>query len=179
MQENEQSQNLSIENIDEIVDESLYYRTFFNKDPDYYIERYEKITAGQNVVFNGYAFFFGFLWLAYRKMYVEILALIAIMATIDCIFIFALEIDNSGLDRVINIIWAVTIGCFANLFYIMKAKRTIQKAKEAYNNTGDQLDYIEKTGGVSVIAPIVTGIFFIGLMVGGLLLSEYAESFYY
>lgn len=178
MLENEHNKETSLEDIDEIIGEKLYYKTFFKKDADYYEERLEKIKAGQSVYFNPYAFFLGFLWLAYRKMYMEILVLIGAMAAIDCTLYFIFSIDNPSLDRIINIIWAITIGCFANLFYMKKADRIIEKAKTTYNNTSDQLDYIEKAGGVSSIAPVIVIIFFIVIIFGIVIVSDYIESSY-
>ena len=42
---------------------------------------------------------------------------------------FALEIDNSGQERALNMLWAIAIGFCANIFYFKKATRTINQAK--------------------------------------------------
>ncbi|MDR1505294.1 MAG: DUF2628 domain-containing protein [Prevotella sp.] len=165
--------------LDDIIDDKLYYRTFFGKDPDYYEERYEKMLAGSATVFNAYAFFLGFFWLAYRKMYVEIAALVGIMVVIECIMIFALGIDDPSIDRVTNFIWAIIIGLYANTFYFKKAERTVRQAKEMYANTGDQLDYVEKEGGVSAIGPWIVGAVFVAIVIGTMLLYDYLAVYDY
>ncbi len=165
--------------LDDIVDDNMFYRTYFGKSSDYYAERYEKISAGETVIFNSYAFFLGFFWLAYRKMYVELVGIMLVVAIMDTLLLFVLEIDNPSLDRILNIIWAGIMGSFANYFYIRKAKRVVETAKNTYTNTSDQLDYLEKEGGVSYIGPVIVGVFSIILIFGFIALSEYMNGLYY
>lgn len=170
MLQNTQEQNSLL---DDIVEDTMYYRTFFGKDADYYEERRERLLAGTATVFNPYAFFLGFFWMAYRKMYLELIVLTVVMGLIECLLLFVFDVDNPTLDRMLNLFWAIGIGVFANTFYLKKATRTVDKAKQMYAGTGDQLDYLEKEGGTSAIGPLVIGIIFVAMVVGSILLETY------
>ncbi|MBK5722054.1 DUF2628 domain-containing protein [Dysgonomonas sp. Marseille-P4677] len=165
--------------LDDIIEDTMYYRTFFGNESSYYEERRERLLAGSSTVFNPYAFFLGFFWMAYRKMYVEILVLAAVTTIIECLIYFAFEIDNPSVDRVVNLVWAIIVGLYANTFYIKKATRTIEQAKEMYANTSDQLDYVEKQGGTSAIGPVIVGIVIAVIFFGLIFLEDYTTNFNY
>ncbi len=176
MQPNTQEQDSLF---DDIVEDTMYYRTFFGREADYYGERRLRMQAGATTVFNPFAFFLGFFWMAYRKMYVELLVLAAITIAIESLLSFALEIDNSGQERALNMLWAIAIGFCANIFYFKKATRTINQAKGMYVNTGDQLDYVEKQGGTSVISVVIVGIVLLIIVLGSIFLEEYLNGYEY
>lgn len=161
-------------NLDDIIEDSLYYQTFFGESSDYYEERYNRFeTAGEKFIFNPYAFFLGFFWLSYRKMYIEIVIILLITLTIESLLIFVLDIDNPSLDRAFNILWMVIIGGGANHLYFKKAKKTVIKAKEMYVNTGEQLDYLEREGGTSYVGPVIVGVLSFAVFIGSIFLYEY------
>lgn len=163
--------------LDDIVEDTIYYRTFFGKASDYYEERRERLLAGSATVFNPYAFFLGFFWMAYRKMHIELLVLVAITIVFECLLLFVFNIDNPAVDRVVNLAWGITVGLYANTFYFKKGTRTIEQAKEMYANTGDRLDYVENQGGTSAIGPIIVGIVLAAVVVGSMLLEDYLSNY--
>ena len=165
--------------LDDIIEDSLYYKTFFGRSSDYYEERYDRFCTGESVTFNPYAFFLGVFWLSYRKMYIELIIWFLIVTVIESILFFAIDIDNPSLDRLFNLFWLGIIGCSANYFYFIKARRTVSKAKEMYANTGEQLDYLEREGGTSYIGPVIVGFILSAFFVGMIVLNEYIESIYY
>jgi len=166
--------------LDDAIGESIYYKTFFNKSANYYEERYNRfINGGEKFIFNPYAFFLGFFWLSYRKMYIEMIVLFLILIVIECTLFLGFDIDSTSFENLLKILCALTIGGSANYFYFKRAKRTVDQAKEMYANMGDQLDYIERKGGTSYISPIIFGVLLFILIIGLIALDEYIGTPYY
>lgn len=166
--------------LDDIVDDEIYYRSFFGeKQADYYIERLRRIENGEVALFNVFAFFFSSLWMAYRKMYLELLILLLILMLTEVFWYFVFGIDNSGFDKITNLLWSLVIGGFANYFYMKKARRTVTKAKETYTSLNDRLDYIKRIGGTSILSLSLFILFFIVLVLLVLFLEDYAMNSYY
>lgn len=164
MQEEENIEKYS--ELEDIINDDIYYETYFGTDTEYYMKRSKKILNGKLFVFNFYAFFFGSLWLLYRKMYVEAVVFLLITIALDVFNYFVFDSDKIT-QWIIKITWSIILGCYANIYYIKKTQRMVERAKEAYSNTSERLDYLEKEGGVSLIAPaILIGIMVILTIVG-------------
>lgn len=162
--------------LDNIIEDRIYYSTFFGKSVEYYQDRYERFSEGTKATFNPYAFVFGAFWIAYRKMYVELIIFMLAIIALQTILIVTvnLEIGWSG-----KLLFAGIVGGCANYFYFKKATRTVTKAKEMYANITDQLDYIKKEGGVSYVSVIVLGIIIILFFIGLLFSEDYLNTLYF
>jgi len=162
--------------LDSIFEEGIYHKTFFGKDAAYYEKIYKRMLAGESIIFNPYAFLLSVFWMAYRKMYVE---LVVFILGIGFLNNFVLIVMGLYTYKWIALMAVVFAGCYANIFYMKKAERTIKRARETYNNTKEQLDYIESEGGVSFIGPAIVGVVVIIVAVGIVFLTGYIESLYY
>ena len=163
-----------IEGIGRVIDEQELYNTFYGTSCDYYRKRQEELQSGKKISFSFYAFFLGFFWLGYRKMYKELLIL---FGSISIINIFSLLIvpESSSLDRVLNMFISVTIGAYANYFYIKKAERTINEARLIYAEEGDQLEYIRSKGGTNAWAPVIVGVCLISIGITYFILLDFGS----
>jgi len=173
MQENDQNKETEL---DDIFDESLYYKTFFGKDAAYYEKIYKRMLSGESIIFNPYAFLLSIFWLPYRKMYVELV-----------VFVLGIGLLNNFIMLVMGFypyVWTILMGvifagCYANVFYMKKAERTVRRAKESYHNTQDQLDFLENEGGVSFAGPAIVLAVIILILIGLVFLINYIENLYY
>jgi len=163
-------------NDEDIIDESLYYRTFFGKSADYYEKIYKRLLDGESVIFNPYAFFFNVFWLAYRKMYVELIILVLGIGFLNNFILFVLGIYTYKATLFIGVLLA---GCYGNVFYMKKAQRTVKRAKEMYLNTEAQLDNIEQEGGVSLVGPVVVAFTIFVLTIGIYAFTDYMKSLHF
>jgi len=160
------------ENSPEYLNEVLY-ESFFQKSKNYYLERLKNfLYFNDKISFSPYAFFFSYMWLAYRKMYLEIIVSMFVLGIVEVII--SLFIDLSGADRIIGIIYATIFGFTGNYFYLLKAKRKVAYADSNYENIDDKINYLNKRGGVSYIAPILLIIILVLIyMIGDDLSSQY------
>lgn len=166
--------------LDEFVDDEIYYQSFFGeKEAGYYSKRFKRVEDGEVALFNVYAFFFSFLWLAYRKMYFEILILFLVLVFTGIIWYWILGIDNVAFDKITNLLWSLAIGGFANYFYMKKARRTVEKAKETYNGLSNRIEYLKKVGGTSLLSLFLCFFILLGLSLLTLFLEDYNNSYYY
>jgi len=138
--------------LDNIIDESQYYRTFFGKSAAYYEKIYKRMLEGRSFIFNPYAFFFSIFWMAYRKMYVELIVFILAIALLNNFALFIMGVYTYKATTATAVLFA---GLYANVFYMKKAQRTVKRATESYINTEQRLDFLEQEGGVSYIGPVV------------------------
>lgn len=115
-------------------------------DSPYYMEKwqhYMEYEHSPNPTWNWAAFLFGFLWLAYRKMY--ILAFLVIP-----INFISLLVNSSAFTALIN--WSICffLALYGNKLYFLHSVRQIKKLKEK-NYQGDELQAkILTNGGTSV-----------------------------
>lgn len=148
------------------------YRAYFGKDADYYLERLEKFNNGNKFIFNGYAFFFGILWFAYRKMYVEAIAIFGGIIFIEILINIIFNIENSNIDRFSGILYGLITGFIANYLYISKAKRIVEKVKNENDLSHDEpISYLSKEGGTSWAAVFVAILMVGALVAGGIILE--------
>lgn len=176
-QEVELRENLEL---DDIVDDEIYYQNFFGeKGAGYYSKRLKRVEDGEVALFNVYAFFFSFLWMAYRKMYFEILILSLVLIFTGVIWYGIFEIDNIAFDKLTNLLWSLAIGAFSNYFYMKKARKTVEKTKETYNSLSDRVGYLKKVGGTSLISLFLCLFILLALSFLVLFLEDYNNSYYY
>ncbi|MDR2954588.1 MAG: DUF2628 domain-containing protein [Prevotella sp.] len=168
-----------VSQLDDIIEDRVYYTTFFGDSADYYQERYDRFLRGEKFIFNFYAFLFGVSWLAYRKLYPEAIILFSATLIVDVILLLFFDLfNNSLLSNFTMLLWAGIAGYLANYIYLRKAQRTVIQAKEVYTNTGEQQDYLEREGGTSYIGLIVIGFFYLMFIVGLFFFYDYIRDFF-
>jgi hypothetical protein len=146
------------ENLDHYID---YFKVYFNRSSEYYIERLEWYLSGKRMSFNIFAFFFNALWLAYRKMYKKLL-LVMLIAFLTGILISILDFSGllssstlSDVEMISYLLIPSFVGIFANKWYIKKSISTIENTMTQESNTEKMIELLKKKGGTSVIAPII------------------------
>ena len=91
--------------------------------------------------------FFPVQWMAYRKMYIGALLYVAI--SILAIYVISLFLMSIGVwinGRLIVDAFRVVMGFLANIFYVKKAWKVIEKAKT--KKASDRKMYLKNKGGV-------------------------------
>ncbi len=133
------------------------WRSFIGGHADNFIYKWGKAKDPAKCFhWNLSSFFAGFLWMGYRKMYMELFILFLLL----CPFVIISEIIQSPIvDRLIPIIIGVTLGLYGNTIYYNFAKRKIKLAKEKGN-----LD-LSIIGGTSWKGVGVALLFFLGFVI--------------
>ncbi|WP_299763738.1 DUF2628 domain-containing protein [uncultured Dokdonia sp.] len=137
-----------------------FYEKYFQENADYYLIQMKKLDKQGKCSFSIPAFFLGFLWMAYRKMYKYILILMGIIIAeafieeaLYSFGIISIEIYEI-IDIISRIFWAIVIGLLANKFYILKSQKDINRIMEEHSDKERRIHLITKKGGTSLIAPI-------------------------
>ncbi|MCA1321477.1 DUF2628 domain-containing protein [Bacillus tianshenii] len=102
-------------------------RAYVGKNAEYYINKWQ-IETGEvkKDSWNWAAFFLGFLWLGYRKMYSVLFALVAVFLVTDVI-LYAIDVDGSLVNSGIGMGTSVFLGLMGNYFYYMQAEKSVVK----------------------------------------------------
>ena len=138
-----------------------HYRLFFRRKADYYLNILEEFDPGRKAVFNLYAFFFGFFWMLYRRMYLECLQLIIVImgeTILEQMILVSLDATESTMtliDRISMIVWGGLIVIFANRFYIDRANRKISKVLKLGLSEEETNNKIQSVGGVTLIPHLI------------------------
>jgi hypothetical protein len=141
-------------------------RTFFGPRADKYLAIYERMRTGNKSYAPGWnwvVFFTMFPWYFYRKMY--IFGSLSIFLPPLAGYLFGLT-GNAGL------VGALAVS--ANSQYVQSAMKRLQKADELGLIGERRQKYLQRAGGVSIVAGTLTGILF-ALMIALLVLSLYLE----
>ncbi len=139
--------------MEDITNEEL--RAFIGEKADYYMEKFEKFEKGNSVSWNWAAFFFGVLWMFYRKMYLYGLGALGFITIVNV----ALEIMKTS--PVINLgvsLWLwVGFGVFGNYIYYLFVKNKIKEIKEKNQNSQEIIQILERFGGVNKLVLYIFG----------------------
>ncbi|WP_456402382.1 DUF2628 domain-containing protein [Persephonella sp.] len=139
--------------MEDITNEEL--RAFIGEKADYYMEKFEKFEKGNSVSWNWAAFFFGVLWMFYRKMYLYGLGALGFITIVNV----ALEIMKTS--PVINLgvsLWLwVGFGVFGNYIYYLFVKNKIKEIKEKNQNSQEIIQILERSGGVNKLVLYIFG----------------------
>ena len=124
----------------------------------YYQQQFQEMTPKKPYAgFNIAAFFFGVIWLFYRKMYsyaVMAIALIILIGVIETV----LEID--GFASTLGL--SVAFGVFGNTLYKHHVDKQIAKLRQL--EKGDLSVELEKCGGTNVVAGLIPLLIVLGLI---------------
>ncbi|WP_417897516.1 DUF2628 domain-containing protein [Bacillus haimaensis] len=102
-------------------------RAYVGKNADYYFNKWQ-IETGEvkKDSWNWAAFFLGFFWLGYRKMYSVLFALVAVYLVTDVI-LYAIDIDSTLINSGIGMGTSIVLGLMGNYFYYLQAEKSIMK----------------------------------------------------
>ena len=131
---------------------------FIGSNPGRFLPTWEKMRsqAGGKSYFiwswNWPAFFFGFAWFMYRKMYGA--AALFFFAPIAV----ALFTPASG-----GLAYAGSVGLLGKMLYLHHARSKIQKIKDRAATPEEAAEKIAGAGGVSVLAGVLGGLIWLGL----------------
>jgi hypothetical protein len=134
-------------------------KTFFGPRADVYLAVYEKMrggTGGRRLspsTWSWPAFFGSFVWFFYRKMY--IVGAVLILAPM----IFAYLFGSAGGGG-----WAVVISMFAKGPYVQHGLRRILKADSLGLHGLERSEYLERAGGLSVVAGGFAGLLYVSML---------------
>jgi Protein of unknown function (DUF2628) len=134
-------------------------RAFVGRNAKYYLANWAPALPGQGRAsgFNRSAFWFGVLWLPYRKMYRVTLIFFAIIVLETALeeFLVAVGIGNKGMIKAlggpVGLITGIVCGTYGNAWYLAHAKRRIAGVR-ALGLEGDAyFEAVARRGGTSLL----------------------------
>lgn len=128
---------------------------FVGRNYDYYKFKWLKSDDPEKALtWNWTAFFLGFLWLGYRKMYKPILILLSLYLGLELIELLTVfDPTVTVITTYFPLIIAVFLGMFGNALYYRHAKKKIEKIRTLYPGTRMQIN-LGGTSGKGVITAI-------------------------
>jgi Tfp pilus assembly major pilin PilA len=135
------------------------FRSFIGKNAGYYITKFKKFESDRSdkiqVTWNWPAFFFGFWWFIYRRLYLSALFVFAINLMPFCTrLIFDISTSNI-LGIVFGLLLMIIWGASANYIYYKRAKKKIAEIENLYPITITRHAELARTGGVNRIAIVL------------------------
>jgi hypothetical protein len=133
--------------------------TFFGPRADRYLKVYEKLRADPSMGWFylpgwSWAVFFGsFVWFFYRKQYLAGAAAILVPITLSLLFGVA---GTTGV--------AIAFAAIANPWYVYAALLRIMKADTIGLQGAERADYLQRAGGVSLVAGVLAGVLYVALL---------------
>jgi hypothetical protein len=124
------------------------------------------VGGGLRAGFNWAAFFLNFAWLLYRKMYREFFIAMAAVVGLGVVQGVAESVTEKNLDtldKVVNLVVAVTMGMLGNGLYLRRAQREIGNARAREPDPERRTALLKARGGTSWIGVLVAIAVGIGL----------------
>lgn len=162
-----------------------YWSAYFGSESSYYMNELMKLRGGRGLEFRVVAFFFGMLWMTYRKMYVVALSvfiLIMLEGTLEGV-IEELVPDVAsiveGLGSIVSIGISVAMGIYGNRLYLWDARRNIRQVLVEMPASHEQeiMARIAGRGGSSGLAVFLAMVLLVVLMLIGANLIDAMSSF--
>ncbi len=144
------------------------------KNAQYYEQRFRRFEEQNSVVsWNWPAFFFGFFWLLYRKMWLFAVLYLFVLPIVQSVLLVALIaiLGSDAGTTLYFLIWFLTsyiaLPMFANWLYYRHAQGKLQKAATMSASPDQQALQLARTGGTSSVALVVLPlllVFFVGIL---------------
>ena len=128
-------------------------KAFVGKNTDYYLNQW----SDRSYNFNWAAFFLSGFWLAYRKMYWQVLVLLGATVVLSLV-LQALGITQAWIP---SLVIGLVCGTYGDRWYHNHALRVVRKFRLKEPRTDERIMLLAKRGGVSqilVIAVIVIAV---------------------
>lgn len=121
-----------------------------------YIKRWNKIESGGESLLHISAFVSPAFWLLYRKMYLELIILLIVAAIASTCFIaltydYYLDNEIDQISQILTIFSNFLFSLIANKLYYNHSMRKIKSIKLKSQNYQEYINYLRKTGGVSIL----------------------------
>jgi len=147
-----------------MIPDEKYLRCYFGHKSNYYVEIYKDYHSGNRFNVNIGAFFTGFFWFLYRKLYLHALVIFGsffllgiLEQTIYETFWIGLE-DQKIVYVIENCTIAFILGFTGNYFYIKKADREIQQVLSSTSDENERIRMLKRKGGISWIPFALLGL---------------------
>lgn len=140
------------DNIASTAIEDEYAWVFFGRSSEYYLELWKLRQQGKHFHFSIAAFFLGFFWLAYRRMYLVLFLCVLVLfgeSLIEQATIGEKLEQSQGLTIALGFIHASLFGIFGNAFYLWDAERKMRKVLRQQLPKEETLIRLRKAGGTS------------------------------
>ena len=130
---------------------------FVGKNASYYLSKWQRFRDQSDSVFtlNVAAAIFGPFWLLYRKLYVPLAWLLAILA-VDISLSFYVEEKKLfppdvifAWDVTASLLYIIVLAALANYWYWHKFRKVAVSAKSRYADSDNQLRFLGKNGGTN------------------------------
>lgn len=145
---------------------------FVGKKSEYYARVWQREDGESlpRISVNVAAIVLGVFWLAYRKLYVPLIAVLGIIVADGLISSF---LETSGIipatvihawDLVSPFVYAAVLGGFGNRWYWNKYQRTLTAAQSASPDPALQEAYLQERGGTSIVSALLLLAVLVGLV---------------
>ncbi|WP_066836612.1 DUF2628 domain-containing protein [Rufibacter ruber] len=144
-----------------------FYRAYFGVDADYYLYKLAQQQAGTRFTFNLGAFFFGLFWMLYRKLYVQALAVVAVVAGVSFLLNYLAltqQIAAQTLQLINNFIalfWSLAIGFLGNWLYLRQAKARVTKMLQKEKDEEQAALRLQRQGSITYLPHILLAALFL------------------
>lgn len=130
--------------------EEEYAWAFFGRNSEYYLQRWQQRQQGSYIMFNPFAFLFGWGWFAYRRMYRVLFCLIALLM-MESVLEEAILGQQRGTGAVLltNVLCASLYGAFGNALYLWDAEHKMRKLIRLGLPKDELLERLRRAGGTS------------------------------
>lgn len=156
-----------MEELEDMQDFREKAEAFVGPNSYFYIEKWENNKDRSTKGWNWSSLFCGIEWMAYRKMYIEILIGFGIIIALS-LFVSFLNVYSNRIwinPTVLGYALRIWFGILGNIIYREKFKRVLKKAEQF--DESYQVGYIKEQGGVSkrsVVVCIVIEMIFLPMM---------------
>lgn len=152
-----------------------YYEAYIGKAAPYYLQQLQRLKEGQLPAFHWPAFFLGFLWMVYRRMYVVGLAIFLLIllegSLEEGLFILLGASANSAewLSRLSGLVINLLVGTYASRIYLWDARRQMRHILRNGPQHVEELrlDRLRAQGGTSwqAVFLVIGAVLALGVMV--------------
>lgn len=142
------------------VPNERYLQAYFDRQSNYYIDKYREYTSGDKYSFNVAAFFFGFMWFFYRKLWIEGLLIILFVfgsGLIEGVVYDLFKISQNTQNIIFyvsSLVFGLLWGFLGNYLYMRKADKAINNVLVATDDEEQRMHLLSRKGGISLI-PII------------------------
>lgn len=150
-----------------------YWEAYFGEQAPYYMRQLGRLREHAPLQFNWGAFFLGFGWMTYRKMYLVALSvyiLLTVEGVAEALLLDAFGVSEgsrNGFNAMMSLLLGALLGTLANRIYLWDARRSVRwiLSREPYLHEAELIARITRRGGTSWLAIIVLVVLAIGLVV--------------
>jgi hypothetical protein len=161
--------------IQSAVDNERYLLAYFGKQSGYYLRCYQSFQSGHRFTFNIGAFFGGLFWVMYRKLFRQVLIMIAVIFVIALVeeFLYVrLKLNGSAEQAttlVINFVVWMALSFGGNYLYIQQTDKNLNAILNATPDEEKRMLLLRKKGGVSSFPFYLIGFFILIFLISFLI----------